>query len=176
MPKCIECKKPVAGHYHKKYCSQKCKSRYRKSHPNPPATDGHTCRMCGKHFAIKPLQHNKWLCSGACRRASIAKSTRTFKERWPERGNTYRQITKAKRLPEGNLVRFLRTNPNAPRRCEACGEGRVLDVAHKPEHKRNGAWRSADNCKWPDMVWVLCPTCHALIDRMYYPPAELGLS
>jgi len=25
------------------------------------------------------------------------------------------------------------------------------------------------------MVWVLCPTCHALLDRMHYPPEELGL-
>jgi hypothetical protein len=60
--------------------------------------------------------------------------------------------------------------------CESCGEGRVLDVAHKPHARRYGAWRSAQNCKWPDMVWILCPTCHALLDRMNYPPEELRLT
>ena len=51
----------------------------------------------------------------------------------------------------------------------------ALDVAHKPGHERVGAWRSAANCVWPTMVWVLCPTCHALLDRMHYPPEDLGL-
>jgi hypothetical protein len=88
----------------------------------------------------------------------------------------YRERTKAKRLPDSNLTRFRRANPNAPMACESCGEGRVLDVAHKPTCPRLGAWRSAKNCKWPDQVWVLCPTCHALLDRMHYLPEDLGLT
>jgi hypothetical protein len=30
--------------------------------------------------------------------------------------------------------------------------------------------------RWPEKVWVLCPTCHRLLDRMNYSPSELGLS
>jgi hypothetical protein len=33
----------------------------------------------------------------------------------------------------------------------------------------------AANMQWPEMVWVLCPTCHRLLDRMHYPPTDLGL-
>lgn len=63
-----------------------------------------------------------------------------------------------------------------PRACEACGETRVLDVAHKPGHERIGRGRRNDLILWPQQVWVLCPTCHALVDRMHYPPKELGLN
>jgi hypothetical protein len=87
----------------------------------------------------------------------------------------YRARTKAKQLPDSNLIRFRRTNLDAPMACESCGETRVLDLAHKPEHRRNGEWRSVKNCSWPERVWVLCPTCHALLDRMNYSPEELGL-
>ena len=163
------------SHVHRKYCSQKCKGRYRKKNPSPPKENGHICRICGKWFPIGKGQHNKWLCSDQCRRESVAKSTREFHLRNPHKENLYRQRTKAKRLPDSNLIRFRRTNPNAPKKCESCGENRVLDVAHKPGKERNGAWRNSQNCKWPDMVWVLCPTCHALIDRMHYSPEELGL-
>ena len=174
---CIECGTDISGsHSHRRYCSGRCKARWRKKNPSPSREEGHVCRMCGTRFPIGPGQHNKWLCSDACRRASNAMSVRTFHHRRPDMDSVYRARTKAKVLPEGNLVRFYRTNPSAPRSCEACGESRVLDVAHKPDHRRFGAWRSSKNCVWPDMVWVLCPTCHALLDRMHYPPADLGLS
>ena len=135
----------------------------------------HACRICGTIFPITKEQHNKWLCSEVCRRASNAKSVRTFHLRKPHKEYEYRSRTKAKKLPDGNNVRFYRSNPTAPKSCESCGESRVLDVAHKPGHERIGAWRSSKNCKWPEMVWVLCPTCHALLDRMNYPPSDLGL-
>jgi len=83
--------------------------------------------------------------------------------------------SKEKQLPDSNLIRFKRWNPNAPDACESCGEDRVIEVAHKPGFERNGAWRKAANSKWPEMVWVLCPTCHSLLDRMHYPPGDLGL-
>jgi hypothetical protein len=94
----------------------------------------------------------------------------------PEKEPIYRKKTKAKQLPDSNLLRFRRHNPDAPKACESCGENRVLDIAHKPGHERNGAWRNSENCKWPEKVWVLCPTCHALLDRMNYAPEELGLT
>jgi len=156
------------------FCSQKCGAAYRWAHRPNPVTE-HTCRHCGKVFPIRPDQGQKWTCSDKCRRARIAQITREWHKRNPNREALYRQRTKAKQLPGGNLTRFRRHNPNAPLACESCGENRVLDVAHKPGHYRNGAWRNSKNCMWPEMVWVLCPTCHALIDRMHYPPEELGL-
>jgi hypothetical protein len=175
-PVCVNCGIELPGsHAHRKYCSRRCKGQYYKKNPSPSHENGHKCRICGKHFNISSGQYNKWLCSPECRRTSVAKSTREFYLREPEKESLYRARTKAKVLPEGNLTRFRRNNPNAPMECESCGERRVLDVAHKPNHARNGEWRNSQNCKWPEMVWVLCPTCHALIDRMHYPPEELGL-
>lgn len=177
QPKCVECGIELPGsHIHRRYCSPRCKARWRKKHGPPKGVHSHKCRICGTSFRIGAGQHNKWLCSAKCRRASQALSIRTFHERRPQQEAIYRARTKAKRLPDSNLVRFYRTNRTAPKACECCGEQRVLDVAHKPNAKRLGAWRSSANCKWPSMVWVLCPTCHALIDRMHYPPEDLGLS
>jgi len=163
------------SHIHRMYCSRRCKGRWQRKHPKAPVTS-HACRVCGTPFGIGPGQHNKWLCSDICRRSSQAKSVRTFHQRRPQQEAIYRARTKAKKLPESNLARFYRSNPDAPRACESCGESRVLDVAHRPEMRRLGAWRSSRNCHWPAMVWVLCPTCHALLDRMGYPLHELGLS
>lgn len=175
-PKCIECSIEMSGsQIHRRYCSGRCKARWRKKNPSPDRSEGHDCRMCGDHFQIQSGQHNKWLCSDACRRASNTKSVRTFHERRPLMDGVYRARTKAKVLPDGNLVRFYRSNPEAPKSCQSCGESRVLDVAHRPEYPRLGAWRSSKNCMWPEMVWILCPRCHALLDRMHYPPSELGL-
>lgn len=174
--RCIQCSSPFPeSNFNRKYCSAKCKKRWRKLHGPKGKVRVHKCRTCGKVFEITSGQGNKWLCSASCRRASVAKSVRTFHERRPDAEPIYRARTKAKNLPEDNLTRFLRTNPKAPRKCESCGEDRVLDVAHKPHSRRYGAWRSSKNCRWPEMVWVLCPTCHALVDRMHYPPEELGL-
>ena len=173
---CVQCAATLqASRSHRKYCSGRCKARWRKTHGGGSRADGHVCRICGARFEIGPGEHNRWLCSDACRRASNAKSVREFHQRRPTMEPIYRARTRAKRLPEGNLIRFRRTNPNAPMSCEACGESRVLDVAHKPGHERIGQWRSATNCRWPEMVWVLCPTCHALLDRMNYQPEDIGL-
>lgn len=157
-----------------RYCSPACGAKYRSS--QRPKVTHHQCRTCGKDFPIGPGQNQKWLCSDACRRAKNAKTVREWHLRNPDRAALHRQRRKAKQLPDGNLTRFRRWNPDAPTACQSCGENRVLDIAHKPGRERNGQRRSSKNCKWPDDVWVLCPTCHALIDRMRYPPAELGLS
>jgi hypothetical protein len=50
----------------------------------------------------------------------------------------------------------------------------VLDIAHRPEHARRGAWSNAANTT-PEKVWILCPTCHALLDRLGYSAEQLGL-
>lgn len=172
---CEHCGKLFQPKRKGRFCSGKCGAAFRWKHRPNPITS-HVCRNCGKEFPIRPDQNQKWTCSDKCRRARVAKITREWHLRNPQRDALYRMRTKAKQLPENNLVRFRRHNKHAPHACEACGEKRVLDVAHKPGHERNGQGRSSRNCRWPEMVWVLCPTCHALIDRMHYPPSELGLT
>lgn len=175
--RCIVCGTlfPEHTHSHRKYCSGKCKARWRKQHGAAGPVTKHNCRMCGVEFKIDSSQGNKWLCSPACRRASVAKAAREFGVRRPERVAQYRSTYRSKRPPDSNNTRFYRNNPEAPRACQVCGEDRVVDIAHRPEHARLGERRTVSNCKWPTMVWVLCPTHHALIDRMHYHPSELGL-
>lgn len=176
-PKCVQCGVDMPlGPIHRKYCSRLCKGRWQRAHSNPGPVTHHKCRSCGKLFQIGPGQNNKWLCSDDCRRASNAKSIREFHKRRPMVESVYRARTKAKCYPDSRNIRFYRLNPDAPRQCESCGEDRVVEVAHKPEHRRHGARISGLNSKWPEMVWVLCPTCHRLLDRMHYPPEDLGLS
>lgn len=176
QPTCVECAVEMTGsHIHRRYCSGRCKARWRAKHGPKEPVSHHACRICGTSFEIGPGQANKWLCSAPCRRASAAQSVRTFHDRRPQQEAIYRARTKEKRLPDNNLLRFYRTNPSAPRACESCGEARVLEVAHKPGAERLGQWRSSVNCRWPELVWVLCPTCHRLLDRMNYTPEELGL-
>ncbi len=175
--RCIQCgKMDRPWNPMRKFCGWRCKKVHAVKHGWSNAAGYHICRVCGNAFPIFLGQNNKWLCSGECRRESVARCVRNFHLRHGSRSQVYRARTKEKQLPDSNLIRFRRSNQNAPMRCESCGEKRVLDVAHKPGHQRSGAWRSAKNCKWPEMVWVLCPTCHSLIDRMHYPPQELGLS
>jgi hypothetical protein len=73
-------------------------------------------------------------------------------------------------------VRVRKKFPQLPKSCQAagCTEARVLELAHRPEFKRNGAWRSIALYQ-PHMIWVLCPTHHRLIDRGICAPAEFGL-
>ena len=173
---CIECdaELPVGSHSHKKYCNSKCKARYRKKQPKTD-TARHKCRICGKIFPITKEQGNKWLCSDKCRKASNAKSVREFHKRKPHQEVIYRSRTRDKCYPDGVMHRFYKWHPNAPKKCEACGEDRVLEIAHKPGHERVGARRTKKNQQWPLMVWVLCPTCHRLLDRMNYKPEDIGL-
>lgn len=174
---CLECGVEMLGsHSHKKFCSGKCKARYRKKFPNGKISDGHDCRMCGKHFSLEPGQANKWYCSVECIRAANAKSVREFHKRRPLMEKIYRERTRKKLGPDSQNKRFYDLNPDAPRLCQSCGESRVIEIAHRPECPRLGARRSSANMKWPEMVWVLCPTCHRLLDRMGYSPEDLGLS
>ena len=159
----------------RKFCGCRCKAAHLREHGVQHKNHKHVCRMCRREFQITREQSNKWLCSDECRRVSVAKCVREFHLRSPERNAVYRARTKAKIGPDGNQRRFYKSNPIAPKACESCGEDRVLDVAHKPGLERNGERRSKNNYKWPEKVWVLCPTCHTLLDRMHYAPEELGL-
>lgn len=158
------------------YCSQKCGAAYRWSISEKDTSKPRECLECKKQFFAKPDANQQRLCSDECRRTRNSRKVREFHVANPDRENWYRARNKEKQLPDSNQIRFFRANPDAPKCCEACGEARVLEIAHRPEHERNGRGRSISNCKWPEMVWVLCPTCHRLLDRMNYPPADLGLS
>lgn len=177
FPKCFGCGEPMLDVRHnRKYCSIKCKSKYQRSLPPVTGVIKHACRSCGHEFAIGPGQGNKWLCSDACRKSANAKSVRSFHARRPTMEAVYRQRSREKQGPDSQNKRFYDLNPDAPKACEACGEDRVLEVAHKPGCERFGQRRSTKNMKWPEQVWVLCPTCHRLHDRMNYSPEELGLT
>lgn len=172
---CRNCGENLSSlHLTKRYCSESCKKAFYKKNGSLAVDGGHECRVCNKWFKIGPGQSNKWLCSEECRKRQNSKQVREFHKNRPEREAVYRNRTKEK-ICDSKARRFYNWNPNAPRYCEACGESRYVEVAHKPEHARIGARRCRENCKWPEMVWVLCPTCHRLIDQKINTPEELGL-
>src|SRR3990172_4317811 len=158
-----------------RFCSQKCGAAHRWKLTPKDTDHPRRCLVCRKEFFASRDANQKRICSDECRRARNDQKVREWHKRNPDREQIYRLRTKAKQYPDKNLIRFRRHNPDAPMSCEICGESRVLDLAHKPGFERNGQHRSVSNSKWPEMVWVLCPTCHALLDRMHYTPAELGL-
>src|ERR1039458_9473927 len=84
---CIQCscELPATSPSHRKFCSGRCKARYRKIHGcDGKSGEGHQCRECGTLFPIGPGQHNKWLCSDECRRKSAKRSIREFHGRRPQ--------------------------------------------------------------------------------------------
>jgi hypothetical protein len=161
------------------YCSRSCEGKkHRERHGLHKLKDGRFCKQCGTHFFPTGQENNKQHCSLECAAKSARESRTRFwkKQRDPKTlMATYHARTRQKLGPDGNLKRLFRNNPNAPHACQSCGDRRVLDVAHKPHCSRNGAHRMTSNTRWPEQVWVLCPTCHALLDRMNYSPKDLGL-
>ncbi len=156
-----------------KYCHRNCQSKQlRKQHGIPISIKGKYCKQCGKHF--KPDSAGKMHCSTECSVKSARQSRSKFFKKNPDIQKEYYKKTINKIGHRGNLDRFYLRHPNASKSCESCGEDRVLDIAHKPEYKRNGEWRKVSNTSI-EKVWILCPTCHALIDRKGYEPATLGL-
>lgn len=99
-----------------------------------------------------------------------------FKEDNPGAMHRYNLRRYAAHGTDSLTTRLRKKFPDLPTVCEAidCGEGRVLDFAHKPEFRRNGAYRVMKYYE-RHMFWVLCPTCHRLIDCGICTPEELGL-
>jgi len=162
------------------YCSRSCEGKaYRNRHGLRKLKDGRFCKQCGVKFYPVQGENNKQHCSDECSKKSARESRTVF---WKKQANPHHKMKEYHRKsrerlgPDSNLKRFYRNNPDAPHECESCGEHRVLDIAHKPGFERNGSWRSVGNTLWPKKTWVLCPTCHALLDRMNYAPQELGLT
>jgi len=177
---CIVCGQPFEAEtaWHK-YCSRKCSSYTYRQNKGIKILQGRYCRQCGKFFVPDYSRGrgecNKQHCSESCSKKSARESRSKFYERNPQKKVEYYERTRDKNGLDNNMRRFLIRFPDAPKTCQSCGETRVLDIAHKPQYRRNGSWRSKKNTTL-DRVWILCPTCHALIDRKGYDPVILGLS
>lgn len=160
----------------KKWCSSPCAShagRLRRLEQTDVTKSGGNCPRCGNHFSIVPPATNKRYCSVACASAAARELRRIWARReYPKRRAGY----EAKRnFRDTALNRLKRRFPTIPQACESCGEDRILEIAHRPEFKRNGAWRMVANTQ-RHMIWILCPTCHKLLDRGICTQAELGLA
>lgn len=172
---CAHCSKPLAGPARKKWCSENCAAaaRYRAALKRPAPRE---CRTCGTAFS--PLGRagaNRQHCSLECSRQSATASRRAFHATNPKYSRRYYDRPRKTPRPQlRTLERLWRKYPELPHACEGCGESRVLDVAHRPQHARQGAWRTMEVME-PHMIWVLCPTCHALLDRAGYSAAALGI-
>lgn len=174
---CCHCSEPYeATTAWQKYCTRVCHARAERKRNGLVRDKGRFCKQCGIHFFPPSDSGNKLHCSDECALKSARQSRCKFwdKSDRKEKSKKYYRNRIDKVGKDGNLKRFYHRHPDAPRVCQSCGEDRVLDVAHKPGHERNGAWRSAKNTT-PDKVWILCPTCHALLDRMNYSPSDLNL-
>jgi hypothetical protein len=170
---CLECKTVFqTTHQRQLYCTKLCSYRAENRRRKDRLQKDRTCRFCSEPFI--PTSANNQYCSDHCSTEGARRSRRAFARKRPEAIHRYYQ-TRVEKNGKDTLVNRVIRKYSLERKCESCGEGRVLDVAHRPEYKRNGAWRTMKNMQ-PHMIWVLCPTCHALIDRGVCTPDELGLS
>lgn len=171
---CVFCgKKFKATRAWHTYCHRNCSEKRRRKQLGLVRDIGRYCKQCGVHFipATSHAQH----CSGECQTKSARQSRSRFFKKNPGIHKKYSETRTSKHGKDGNLFRMQRRYPDLPTACQSCGEARVLDIAHKPEFARNGQWRLVSNTT-PEKIWILCPTCHALIDRKGYDPKELGLA
>jgi predicted nucleic acid-binding Zn ribbon protein len=172
---CSECSAPFqAKRPDKRYCSFRCQSRagrLRRLEQTDVTKAGRDCGMCGTHFDIIPPNSNQRYCSEKCAIEASRKHRREFMRRKPGIQKIY---SSRRAFKDVALNRLNRRYPNMPKACEACGEARILEIAHRPEFKRNGAWRLAKNTQ-AHMVWIMCPTCHKLLDRGICTQEQLGL-
>lgn len=166
---CAVCSKEfIPNKFHKyqqRYCSKNCRKQVEyKKNRSKHKIKTRKCRHCGTAFAVEAKEHNnKWLCSDKCKRLRKKWHVAQFAARNPHQW-----------CGDGTYKRLSKKYPNTPTACESCGEDRAVEVAHKPEHKRNGKRESKSSIN-PNHIWILCPTCHTLLDRKGYSPKELGL-
>lgn len=174
---CQRCGTPVnAQRKTRKWCDD-CTTRVKDTTPRQL-----TCGWCTKPFtAARDMKERaKRHCSPDCSNAASTKAKvesakrrrRGEPKRLPGRPVELTPEESATRKREGVVSRWFRRNPDRPRKCEACGETRVVELAHKKP--RNGAARLLSNTG-PDDVWVLCPTCHRVLDYGIETAEELGL-
>lgn len=159
----------------KQYCSQKCAGRagrLRRGEQFDITRSGRDCLICGLHFKIVLPASNRRYCSDECSQEAGKRQRRAFHHRKP----TIQAVYNSRRTGGRTVVeRLYRKYPDLPRQCESCGESRVTEIAHRPEFRRMNACRKIENSQ-RHMIWILCPTCHKLIDKGICTPSELGLS
>lgn len=182
----------------RKYCSPRCAAeaqkeavkRYWERHPGKRQTYGRArskvppppkpCKGCGVKFEKKRKCVRQDYCSAECRdkarRERSRREVAKWRAQWP--GLPPEPRKPRGRDPYGILytAQFFREHQEVEKKCQArgCAEDRVLDIAHRPEFARKGMPMTRANTK-PWMVWVLCPTHHALLDRKVCTAGELGL-
>jgi len=128
------------------------------------------CKKCGKDFVYENGSQAKRYCSSECFKAAQKEKQRSCVQAYVlEHGARYSNSGK-----DRTVFRFIRKNPDIPYACQSCGENRIVEISHKPSRRRGGRKLLRGNSDRND-VWLLCPTCHELIDRMGYDPKELGL-
>jgi hypothetical protein len=173
---CGQCGNPFkGGRPDRKWCSNYCAQRagrIRRSEHKGTTEEGRDCPRCGTHFSIEQPNSNQRYCSNKC----SVEAARELRKVWARREYKIRRpLYEAKRqFKDVAINRLRRRYPTMPEACKSCGENRILEITHRPEFKRNGAWRLASNTQG-HMVWILCPTCHKLLDRGICTQQELGL-
>lgn len=139
------------------------------------------CQWCGESRTFTRgdrARSNKRYCSPECKRQAALESRMQSRER-QRLGETSRaggrprkhSPAEATAYRNGSLQeRFFIRNPDIAKQCQSCGEGRVVELAHKIP--RRSAWRKLPAS---DEVWVLCPTCHKLLDYGIESRESLGI-
>jgi hypothetical protein len=173
---CRYCKAPFAtGIKSQQYCSGRCRTdratSERDRSPSHWLNVLVTCGVCSKSFkrpqGSSPIRK---YCSEDCQR----KAKSRYYKKWMDSNPGAMAAYNRARGRDTLTVRLQKRYPDLPNACESCGESRVIELAHKPKFKRNGAWRTIDQYK-RHMFWVLCPTCHKVLDRGIQTPKEMRL-
>lgn len=164
-----------------RYCTFSCRNKAQKQRKIKQKGDWRTtpviCGVCEKEFIrgenSSPIRK---YCSDECSAVAQNRLSEQFKKDNPQWLENYK-AKKIKKYGKDTLINRLRKKySDLPNVCEVpeCNEGRVLDIAHKPEYARNGAYRVM---KYYErfMFWILCPTHHAIIDRGVLSPKEISL-
>ena len=183
---CEVCSHPFDAKFpHQKRCSSSCTAvaNLRHAHSrNQALTVGEwesrrrLCRWCGIEFQLSSRStNNRQYCSPKCQAEGYSQRIKEFHSSNPEKQSEYNRERIRRHGRDTLLTRLYRRYPDLPRACESCGEARVLDLAHKPGYERHGAHRTLRQYQ-RHVFWILCPTCHALVDRGICQSSEMGLS
>lgn len=171
----------VAENRSQRYCSHRCRNKSQRSKvvnsPGHWTTTPIICGICGREFLRDPSSSPaRKYCSRECIYAASIRTAKRFHALNPTAMKNYNTKRYQKYGRDNLITRLRKKYPYLPTVCEAvdCNEGRVTEIAHKPAFKRNGAHRVLKHYQ-RHMFWVLCPTCHRLVDYGICTPAELGL-